>query len=573
MKKSFSISILIAVTLILGFSLSVNPEKKIVENIVVEEWIVPIYAVDARGNSVTDLNQNEIELYVNDKKVSDFNFIKRKFLNENNEKPKWFKSGKEEKVIVLVFDTALSKSPSIMKSKAIAEELVNRSGPDTKFVLFKIEGFQGLSYLGGPTNDKHRINTIIKKRVAGRDNERSVSSSVDDNEGEKTKYQHDERMFFLIQQTRYLSNKSSQFASSFQSLYYAISNIAGTKFIYLFSEGISNSSWSRGDTHASKMAGNLLRSGAVLFFINPTGGRGSDSESGEEFLQVLSSLSGGKYFTGDTKSINDKITNVHKAYYELTFRNPDDMKGGHLRIDIRPKRKNVNIHTIRNLEKSRGYISLNDFEKKLVVLNMISKNPMFKLPVAVDDAKIVKEEKNRLRTVFHFSIPEHFRITDLDLYKIHMPITGNKPIIKKTVIKVSKNILKIEILNKEGFCPHFALINYNMGLAIMKGVEKKAIKISSSAFSKGILEFELSEFKLKKIKEQKVSLLRITIKIIDPEGNEIKSDTKEISTIKQRTKLKIPLRLNKKSDYNILIHAKDMISDDETNEVIEVKFK
>lgn len=154
-----------------------------------------------------------------------------------------------------------------------------------------------------------------------------------------------------------------------------------------------------------------------------------------------------------------------------------------------------------------------------------------------------------------------------------MPITGNKPIIKKTEIKVPDNILKIEILNKEGFSPHFALINYNMGLGIIKGVEKKAIKISSASFSNGILEFELSEFKLKKVKDKEVALLRITVKIIDMDGKEIKSDTKEISIIKNRTKLRIPLRMISQNDYNILIHAEDMISDDDTNKVIEVKRK
>ena len=139
MKNKFRISILIAAILILGFALSVNPEKKIIENIVVEEWMVPIYAVDAKGHSVTDLNQNEIELYVNDKKISKFNFIKRKFINKNKEKPRWFKSSKEEKIIILVFDTALTRSQSIMKSKAIADQLIEKSGDDTKFILFNIK--------------------------------------------------------------------------------------------------------------------------------------------------------------------------------------------------------------------------------------------------------------------------------------------------------------------------------------------------------------------------------------------------------------------------------------------------
>jgi len=567
------ISLLIALTIIIATAFTINPGKRIVENIKVEEWIVPIYAVDSRGNSVTDLKNDDIELYVNNHKFSHFNFIRRKFLTENDQKPEWFKSKKEEKIVILVFDSALSKSPSIMKSKAIAEQLVSRSNKDTKFIIFKIEGFQGLSYLGGPSNDKQRINKIIKKKIVGRDNQRSVTSGVDDSESEKSKYQHDEQIFFLLQQTKYLSDKSSQFAASFQSLYYAITNIAGTKFIYLFSEGISNSSWARGDTHASIMAKNLLRSGAVLFLINPSGGRGANVESGEEFLRVLSSLSGGKYLTGDTRSINDKIANIHNAYYELSFQSPDDMKGGMIRIDVRSKRKKVNIHTIRNLEKSKSYLGLNDFEKKLVVLNMISKNPIFKLPVDVDDAKILKEERKVSETVFHVSLPEHFRNTFLDLYKINMPLRKKNPILEKSVIKVSKNILKISIKNREGFNSHFALINHNMGLALIKGVETNSIKIESASFNNGVLEFGLTGFKLEKIKDKEVALLKITIKIINLEGREIKSDTKEITIINQSTKLRIPVRIIKSGKVNILVLAKDMVSGDVVNKVIEANFK
>ena len=570
MSTRSNISLLIALIIIITTAFTLNPEKRIIENIKVEEWIVPIYAVDSRGNSVTDLKNNDIELYVNDHKFAHFNFIRRRFLTENNQKPEWFKNKKEEKIVVLVFDTALSKSPSIMKSKAIADQLVSRSNNDTKFIIFKIEGFQGLSYLGGPTNNKSRIKSIIKKKIIGRDNKRSVSSGVDDSESEKSKYQHDEQVFFLLQQTKYLSDKSSQFASSFQSLYYAITNITGTKFIYLFSEGISNSSWARGDTHASKMAGYLLRSGAVLFLINPSGGRGSSLESGEEFLQVLSSLSGGKYLTGDTKSINNKIANIHNAYYELSFQSPDDMKGGMLRIDVRSKRKNVNIHTIRNLEKSKGYLGLDNFEKKLVVLNMISKNPIFKLPVEVEDAKILREETSGQETIYHISIPEHFLNHNADFFRIQMPGTGKKPIVTKSVVKLTKSVMKTGIENKDGFNNYFALVNYELGMALIKGVGKEVVRINSASLKKGILEFTIDRFKLKTMKEKKVGLLRIAIKIINLNGEEIKSDEKEITLVKENTTLRIPVKQIPHKKYNILIIVKDMVSGDETNETLEV---
>ena len=111
------ISLLLVLTIILASAFTLNPEKRIIENIKVEEWIVPVYAVDSRGNSVTDLKNDDIELFVNNHKFSHFNFIRRKYLIENDQKQEWFKNKKGEKIVILVFDTALSKSPSIMKSK------------------------------------------------------------------------------------------------------------------------------------------------------------------------------------------------------------------------------------------------------------------------------------------------------------------------------------------------------------------------------------------------------------------------------------------------------------------------
>jgi hypothetical protein len=541
-------------------------QEKIVESVLVEKWLVPVYAVDSVGKSVTDLKKSDIELFVNNKKIKDFNFLKKDFFHHEKKKGFYRKPLEEEKVIVLVFDVALSESASIMKAKTVAEKLVKNAGSNTRFLIFTIEAFKGLSYLGGPTNDKTRIFDIIKKKVAGRDNQRSASNLASYGDwGSHVKYEESDLAFLMDQARRGLSDKTEHFASSFKALYYAISNIIGTKFIYLFTEGISGEAYVRGDTHGSKIARYLLRSGAVLFFINPTGGRGREAESGEEFLKGLSTLSGGKYLYGDTKKISREISSVHKAYYELSFESPDDQRGGMLIINIKSRRRGVKILTIRNLEKSKGYLALNNFEKKLMVLNMVSKNRNFKLPVRYEDVKITQEKKGVRENEYQVFIPRHFRDRNLDLFQVNLSAENNNHIIKKSSVFLSSDKTWVKMENRENYHNYFVLLNYELGMALVKGISIQKIKITDISFRNNILSFNLSGYQKKKYKNKNVGLFQVSIKVLNNNGLEISSDQKEITSLKNKTALKIPIKGDLPENHNFLIIARDLVTGQETN--------
>ena len=566
MKKRYYYPVAVVVLAALFCGDYIFTQDKIVERVHVEEWIVPVYAVDSNGKSVPDLTKSDIELFVNDKKITDFSFLKRNFFSDKKAGlPDRKRAGEDEKTIVLVFDVALSKSSAIMRAKSIAEKLVRNAGLNTRFIVFKIESFQGLSYLGGPTKNKARLNNIIKERVPSRSNERSVTSLVDETESTKSKYQHEEYMFFLFEQTKYLSKRSFYFAESFQSLYYAISNMVGIRFIYLFSEGISRTAWIRGDTHAGKMAGYLFKSGAVLFFINPTGGRGSDPESGEAFLKVLSTISGGKYLYGDTEKINNEIKNIHRAYYEIAFRSPDDRSGQLLRIAVKSKRKQIMIHTIRTLEKTKKYLSLNDFEQKLMALNMVTRDSMFRLPLSSEDARITDVVKEDNITCYQVAIPEHFRNQRVDLFKVMLPRGNEKPVITKSSVNLSSDKFRIQMENMKDCDPYFVLVNYNLGIALVNGLMVRKIKITDVSFRENILSFRLSDYEKKKLKDKDVGLFKITVKILNDNGQELSSDEKEISSTKNTSLLNIPIMKSLIGEYNFLIVARDLIAGEEVN--------
>lgn len=572
MKKFILKGITLAISILLLISTALHSQKNITENIQVEEWIVPIYAVNTHGGIAPEITRSDIELFVNGIRVSDFNFIKRSLLSKNslNKKPVDLQK-EDEKTIVLVFDTALSKATAIMKSKLIAKKIVKSSNKDTQFLIFRIEPFWGMNYLAGPIKNKKKIREIIKDRINVKGNRRSTGSGLDQSNGKYSKYTGREQSFFLVQQTRYLSYKSSQFALSFRSLYYAVSNLLGSKFIYLFSEGISNASWVRGDVHGGTMAKYLLKSGAVLFFINPAGGTGNDLESGEGFLRGLAEMSGGKYIYGDTKMINREINNVHKSYYEITFHTPDNFNSKIINIVVKSKIKGIKIHTIRNLERSKKYLELSDTEKKLLVLNIVSKNPFFKIPLSIEDVKLKNKKTDNGETSYQIYIPKHFLKRPIDIYKIHTTKMNKRPKIEVSTDKITEENYTIKMKNIPNYINNFVLVNYELGFALVKGVDVKKVKISNISYGNNNMTFKLSGFKLKKVGGKRVALLKITVKVISEKGVVLKSDTKEISLIKKNSVVKIPITKVIPENFYIIVIAKDLIAKQETNSTQYIK--
>ncbi len=548
--------------LILIFSNILFASKKIIESVNVEEWIVPVYAVKESGGKVPVLKKSDIELFLNGIKTEKFNFLRGNIFTDKkrNRKNHSLQGSEDSKIIILVFDTALSRATSIMKSKMLAEKIISHSRDNTKFLIFKIEPFWGINYIAGPVKKSRRLYKIIRDEISFKDNRRRVNSGVAETAEKNPKYSSGDQSFFLFQQTQYLSYKSSQFALSFRSLYYSISNLIGAKFIYLFSEGISNSSWLPGDTHGGIMAKYLMKSGAVLFFINPSGGKGGSPESGEDFLKGLAEMSGGKYFYGDNKLISREINEVHRSYYEITFQTPPNFRGNSINIEIRSKIPGIRIYTIKNLERSKNYLQLTDIEKKLLVLNIISDSKNFRIPFTTEQITILKKSEFDSSINYSFKIPSHFINRPLDIYSIYTSEKAKRPRIEVSNIKPENDEIDLKMKKIHGFTNNIVVINYETGEALVKEFASKRVKIEKIKYENGILTFSLSNFKRKKLGSKRVSLLKVTITTLTKAGIELSKDSKEITLIHKTGNLRIPLHSFRKKEFYILITVKDLVA-------------
>jgi hypothetical protein len=465
-------------------------QKRIVEEVSVDWWVVPIFAVDKSGQPVLDLKESDLDLEVDNKKIESFVLVKRSFtVSEQPAEAGKEKAGippapERKKNVFFLFDTALSTTESTEAAKVIARGMINRAEPDTRFFIMTIEPFGGLTYAGGETSDKKQLIDIIQKKVKGKPNSRvpdpeEVVVQMGGRRGGK--YGPEDASFLKGSVSKYYKRKSKSFAQSFESLYYALNAIKDNKFIYLFTEGISNAiqEAESGDRslyrqYLGEIASYLGRSGSVLFIINPFGGLSADQAniSGEDSLMFLSEKSGGKYLEGSDKKLMAKIESLNRAYYEIAFPAVAKSKEGILEISLHPKRKDIEVHTLKTTEKSRQYSQMKTMEQEVLALNLVSGNPLYKTDVSSQPVEIIKISKKKKKTTYQVNIPDEFMNRALDLYKIWTSAADIR--VEKESMRTNKKRVKIDFENvKPNDETFFALISGEQRDALVLGMKQE----------------------------------------------------------------------------------------------------
>jgi hypothetical protein len=464
-------------------------QKKIVEEVTVDWWVVPIFALDQSGQPVLDLKESDFDLEVDNKKIASFILIKRSFTaaepptGEEKEKAGIPPIPVRKKNVFLLFDTALSTTASTDAAKVIAQKMINQAEPGTQFFIMTIEPFAGLTYAGSETSDRKLLIDIIREKVKGKPNSRvpDPEEIVVQVGGKQGKYGPEDVSFLRGSASKYYKRKSKSFVQSFESLYYALNAIKDNKFIYLFTEGISNAiqEAESGDRsmyrqYLSEMASYLGRSGSVLFIINPSAGLAADQAniSGEDSLRFLSQESGGKYLEGSDTKLMAKIDSLNRAYYEIAFPAVPKSQEGILGISLHPKREGIELHTLKTTEKSRQYSRMKSMEQEVLALNLVSGNPLYKTDVASRPAEIIKVSKKKKKTTYQVNIPDELMHRSLDLYRIWTNAADIR--VKKESLRIDKKPVKIDFENvKPGDETFFALISGEQKSALVLGMKQE----------------------------------------------------------------------------------------------------
>ncbi len=525
---------IISLIIFLVFSSAVIPEKILVENIKVDWWILPVFAIDKNDNSVLDLTKDDLEIFINNRKIDNFTIYKRDFNVEKEKeiKTKVIKRQLKRKIAFLIFDVAFTAIENLRRSKAIAKDLIEKGSDSTSFVIMIVDPYAGLQYKAGPETDKEILNAIIEKEVSINERARSIEPSVTAISGAQatgkrgSKYGAGGMAFLSEEITSSLRNTNKSFYFSFESLYYSLNQITDNKFIYFFSEGLSF--WSRKSSKHSeeqyfrnlkKSADYMGRSGSVIFVINPngfesgdintqTGGGFSGMQAGPDSLKYIASESGGRYLRGNKKDLSERFEKMNRAYYEIAFSDTGIPDGGKGEIKIRAKRKGINIHSLKTLEKRKNYSQMKRIEKEVLALSLLSRNSLFKPPVAVRGFNIISRSHQKDHTEIKLELPGDHKREYIDLFIINtVSEDGSVDSIKMEKKLVPGNIVNIKITGENRETKKLVLIDEKNNIAFVEGI----INFSERLMKKLTNMNKKFDRKIKKIPELQKSKLRKTL--------------------------------------------------------------
>ncbi len=549
MKKSLLLLIIIIMCFIFiftGYSQEKSGHKPIVESVEVNWWQVPVFAVDKDGNPIIDLKETDLEIWLDNRRIETFTFYKRAF-TASEETGAAAKEQKKEgppspqlkkNTIFLLFDVAMSAVSCTKNAKEIARDIVTTSGTGVQFIAFTIEPFKGLRYITGPSENKNELLQEIEEKVKGKPNDRTLDfqkfydtkmlesgrnlegqrqGGGGGGGGQRRVYLSDKDLLRESAASYYL-RKTRSFFDAFKSLYLVFNSINDNKFVYFFTEGISNhmeenlmGGRSLYHYHSKKMARYLGRSGAVLFILNPMGvhddtslittqkkifnpeidasdpysGKGDDmvgsptssltqeeSQSGERWLRSLAVESGGKYLEGQNEAVVKTLEQIHHAYYEISFPDIAGLKDGTREITIKTKRQGVSIHSLRTMERTKRYAEMNKIEKEILAANLVSLSPLMKTALTYQHARVTQIKKNKNNVIYMVLLPENFLNQPLDLYKIRVKDDLEVVDVKTQLLVSKKENIKIRFdkigEKNPGYKPYFVLVNGKTGNALVR---------------------------------------------------------------------------------------------------------
>jgi hypothetical protein len=459
-------------------------QKKIVEKVGVDWWLAPVVAVDRAGNAVTDLEAKDILLTIDGKPQTRFTFFRSAFEVEESKKeqietPAVVKKKQPpgRRLVCLLFDLNASDKTGIRRSREIARDIITKATPGTRFLMLAIETFSGLQYIAEGDAADPKLIKALDNKIKPRANARIVSSrlvsvQVPGRGGGRLSAAN---LAFLNEQAAaYYKRRTMSFFYSFETLYFYLNGIDDSKFVYLLSEGVSNSirlslkgGRSMYNHWLKEVAENLGRGGAVLFLINPTGLQDiKAATSGEESLLFLAKESGGQYLEGAKSEIVNRIGKMQRAFYEISFPDIPGAKGSKRNITITSKRKGVRLISLRSIEREKSYDRMNDIEKEIMAVQLVSGSPLMQRRFSAFEAKVYDHKKTKKKAVYKILLPPEFVRTGLDLYKVHLardPQTGDAAIvtkIEKETLKPKKNKIQVVFrFEKKPEETYFVLVN------------------------------------------------------------------------------------------------------------------
>ncbi|MCP5103221.1 MAG: hypothetical protein GY950_07580, partial [bacterium] len=297
----------------------------------VRAQIVPIFAVDSKGNPIYDLKEEEIEFYVNGKpaKISTFTpyTVEPGKTAADGEK---VETKIREKINFIIVGSTMGVKGGANRVRALAEALIRAGGPGDAFVVLRAHYWTGFQYVAGPGKDKETLIRAMREvppqiifRAGGKTRMPRISFAPPGSKEREMQNRIADLNAIDVESGRKQYQKGVRiFTRALSQLKYALKTITLPKNIFLITAGLEErklKSVKRTYRGRQLVENRIIQyydflkdaavavnyGGSMLYLLNPSKPRSvSDSDS----LKFMAEVSGGKYFRGrDIPGIVEKV--------------------------------------------------------------------------------------------------------------------------------------------------------------------------------------------------------------------------------------------------------------------------
>ena len=458
----------------------------------VNAQIIPIYAVDSKGNPVYDLKAGDIELYINGKPKNILYFTsyqveeevkkeaaevkttepvqKQKKKLEEKEKERAAKvpsltEKSPERLNFVILDGIANSKRGVRNARKLARGLVKSGSPGDAFILFTANVRSGLQYVTGPEKNKTKLLQTLDKIyqdprfIIMMDTKRFLRGE-NPTQAEAWMWASLNRMYGVekIKAKGQYEITLRRFSRTLKDLKYALKTIRLPKNIFLVSGAVqeiasvdftlSKMPASIGDYDQSTIlayygmmknaAIAINRGGALFYMINPI----PEVYKIRKAVNIMSQVSNAKCISAS--NVDDLLKKVKKntaAYYEAAFSITPQM-AENFKIKIKCKRKGVKLNTLNHGEKIRAYAEMDETMKKLFALNVVTGGSWSRMLAKIRLAKYQKlgdvqhTDKKKVIKKINLLVPRGFKDRKVDIFVLNI-----NPKTLKADIRMSKRVM------------------------------------------------------------------------------------------------------------------------------------
>jgi len=384
-------------------------ETQLQHEVTVTLKLVQVYVTDKNGNPVTDLTKDDFILYDNGKfqTITDFEkhllFKREKKVKEEIAEtelpPPEDVSSRLNRKYFFILDMDRNSAAGISKSKKAALHFIDTQlQPTDEVGVFSYSFIRRLVIHQYLTSDHEKVKEVIRKIKEVPGNLLPGNSSTRGGIGEVI-IERDVASLEIIDITNI-------FIEIIKELAKALRYIPGYKNIILFSGGLQEDLLTSSEQvlleKYEDMSKEFAASNSPVYTVNTSDAPRLLS------LQMLSELSGGKYFhdVDYYEKIAEQIQDVTSNYYVLGYYINEKWDGRYHEIKVEVKRSGCIVHAQGGYFNPKPFSEFSEFEKQLHLVELaLSEKPYFEEPLRFTLLPLLCSNRDESNLVLLSEIP------------------------------------------------------------------------------------------------------------------------------------------------------------------------